>query len=64
VQLHIVLAQSNLAFMDRQGGAKSEGPYGELTASRDQWVGFQPTVSVYCRDVGVVDIDVDVGRSS
>ena len=27
VQLHIVLLQNNLAFMDRQGGAKSEGPY-------------------------------------
>jgi hypothetical protein len=27
VQLHIVLLQNNLAFMDRQGGTKSEGPY-------------------------------------
>jgi hypothetical protein len=63
VQLHIVLLQTNLAFMDRKSGAKSEGPYGELKASRDKRVEPGQLLASTARDVGVVDIDVDVGQS-
>jgi hypothetical protein len=64
VQLHIVLVQNNLTFMDRQDGAKSEGPYEELTALRDKWVEPSQLSASTATDVGVVDIDVDVDRSS
>ena len=43
---------------------RAKDPMEKLTASRDKRVEPQPTVSVYCGDVGVADIDVDVGRSS